>query len=77
MFPVRVLRQHDLRRGPPLWTFFTDREHIVRWAISTRRTPRERMPALALEAPHLTIVRLRSDREIDDWLAGPLRAAAG
>lgn len=57
---------------PPLRTFFTDREHIVRWAVSTRAKPRERVSAVAAERPDLTIVRLRSGREAERWLRGSL-----
>jgi adenylate kinase family enzyme len=52
----------------PLWRFFTDRDHIVRWSIRTRR----KMPALVAQArndnPHLTVIQLRSQRETDAWL---------
>jgi adenylate kinase family enzyme len=58
----------------PLWTFFTDDEHIVRWAIKTRNQYAERVPAV--EASGLTVVRLRTTAEVDRWLAGPLTAAA-
>ena len=57
---------------PPLRTFFTDREHVVRWAVSTRAKPRERVSAVAAERPDLTIVRLRSRRDTQRWLRGPL-----
>jgi adenylate kinase family enzyme len=60
---------------PPLHTFFTDPEHIVRWAISTRHTYRERVPGLETQHPQLVIVRLRTPREVEAWLAGPLRDA--
>ncbi|TSD58428.1 AAA family ATPase [Aeromicrobium piscarium] len=74
----RRLRREELWNGniePPLHTFFTDREHIVRWSVSTRNTYRERIPALAATHPHLAIVRLRSTDEAERWLAGPLRRA--
>ncbi|MBQ9915966.1 MAG: AAA family ATPase [Microbacterium sp.] len=61
---------------PPLHTFFTDPEHIVRWSISTRGKYRERLPAVAAERPELPIVRLRSTRELEPWLSGPLAASA-
>lgn len=57
---------------PPLHTFFTDPEHIVRWSISTRGNYRERLPVVAAERPELPIVRLRSTREVERWLSGPL-----
>jgi adenylate kinase family enzyme len=67
----RRLRREELWNGnvePPLHTFFTDPEHIVRWSISTRHTYRQRVPALAADHPHLTVVRLRSRREVERWL---------
>lgn len=60
---------------PPLHTFFTDPEHIVRWSISTRGNYRERLPVVAAERPELPIVRLRSTREVERWLSGPLPAS--
>lgn len=74
----RRLRREELWNGnvePPLRTFFTEREHIVRWAIATRNTYRERIPRLEMDAPHLTIVRLRTPREAERWLRGPLTSA--
>ncbi|CAM3457694.1 AAA family ATPase [Nocardioides dubius] len=54
---------------PPLHSMLTDRDHIIRWAIRTRR----KYPALVARAaaahPGLVVVRLRSQREIDAWLA--------
>lgn len=75
----RRLRREELWNGnvePPLHTFFTDREHIVRWSVSTRNTYRERIPALPQRHPHLTIVRLHSTDEAEQWLDGPLRNSA-
>ncbi|GAA1492223.1 AAA family ATPase [Curtobacterium herbarum] len=80
---VRLLRRTVRRRlqrtvlwngnvEPPLWTFFTRREHILRWGIATRNEMREQVPALAPDAPHLRIVRLRSQREIERFV-GQLR----
>jgi adenylate kinase family enzyme len=54
---------------PPLRTFLTDDEHIVRWAWRTRHKLRgldERQPELA---PQVVLVRLRSRREVDRWVA--------
>ena len=59
----------------PFRTMFTDREHIVRWAISTRRKYDEQVPVLELQHPHLVVVRLRSQREVERWLGGALRGA--
>lgn len=76
----RRLGRESLWNGnvePPLHTFFTDPEHIVRWSISTRRKYRERLPAVAAARPELPIVRLRSTREVQRWLSGPLAASVG
>jgi adenylate kinase family enzyme len=61
---------------PPLWTIFTRRDHIVRWAWRTHRktTPRVRAVLAADDAP--TVVRLRNRREVHAWLAGPVAAVA-
>jgi adenylate kinase family enzyme len=74
----RRLRRERLWNGnvePALHTFFSDPEHIVRWAISTRHTYLERVPPLEAQHPQLVIVRLRTPREVEAWLAGPLRDA--
>ncbi|MBH0110912.1 hypothetical protein I6E81_12115 [Salinibacterium sp. NG22] len=54
----------------PLRTFFTDREHVVKWAISTRKKYHTEIPALVRKHPKLVIVRLRSQRQVERWLAG-------
>lgn len=75
----RRLRREQLWNGnvePPLHTFFTDPEHIVRWSISTRKLYKQRVPALAATHPHLVVVRLRRTREVEPWLASRLVASA-
>jgi adenylate kinase family enzyme len=75
----RRFRREELWNGnieQPLHTFFSDPEHIVRWAIRTRNKYRDRMPHLEVQWPHLTVVHLRSPREVDAWLAGPLSDAS-
>lgn len=75
----RRIRREVLWNGnvePPLRTFFTDREHIVRWAISTRGKYRMLVTQLEIDRPDLPIVRLRSAREVEKWLSGPLARAA-
>ncbi|MDR6971089.1 AAA family ATPase [Leifsonia shinshuensis] len=75
---VRRIRRIELWNGnrePGLATFFTDREHIVRWSISTRNTYAERVPAAERAHPHLVVVRLRSPHDVERWLSGPLAAA--
>lgn len=75
---TRRRRRVELWNGniePAFRTFLTDPEHIVRWAISTRGAYRESVPRLEVDHPHLVIVRLRSQREVERWLAGPLTHA--
>ena len=60
----------------PLWTVFTDPEHIVRWAWSTHPKTRPRVVALLQQQPDLPVVRLRSHRAVRRWVAGPLAEAA-
>lgn len=67
----RRMRRVELWNGnvePPLWTFLTDRDHIVRWGFRTRREMRFLVPEVARTAPHLRIVRLRSQREVDAFV---------
>jgi adenylate kinase family enzyme len=54
---------------PPLHTFFTDHDHIVRWAWRTRHTFAARMAAEHRAHPHLVIVRISSRRQLAHWLA--------
>lgn len=75
----RRLRRELLWNGnvePPLRTFFTDREHIVRWAWSTHPQGPLRVAALLQEDPGQMVVRLRSHEEARAWLRGPLRLSA-
>lgn len=67
----RRLRREVLWAGnvePPLRTFFTDREHIVRWAWSTRHRVRNDVRALLEKGTHLQVVRLRWPHETEAWL---------
>lgn len=75
----RRLRRQELWNGniePPLWTVFTDPEHIVRWAWTTHAKTAQRVAALAGQRPGLVIVRLRSWREVQHWLGDAVRDAA-
>lgn len=75
----RRVRREELWNGnvePPFRTFFTNRDHIVRWAWKRRHHYDNLVPGLERTHPHLTIVRLRSQREVDAWLDGPLARAA-
>jgi adenylate kinase family enzyme len=64
---------------PPLSTVFTDREHLLRWAWNSHGDLRRKMAAIMVgqHSSRLAIVRLRGQREVDRWRAGPLRHAAG
>ena len=57
---------------PPLSTFFTDRDHIVRWAWRTHHENAERVAAALTSRADLSVVRLTSQRDVDRWLSGPL-----
>lgn len=63
-------------REPPLHTFFSDRDHVIRWAWRTHREHPDRISACAARHPELPIVRLRSRAEAVAWLSGPLAQAA-
>lgn len=73
---VRRTVHRRLRRTPlwngnveaPLWTFLTDRDHIVRWAWRTRHSYDDLVERFARERPGLAVVRLRSQGEADAWL---------
>jgi len=76
----RRLSREELWNGnieAPLRTVLTDREHIVRWAIRSRRNYTAAVPRLIHDHPDLVVVRLRSPREAEAWLTGPLTCATG
>jgi adenylate kinase family enzyme len=75
----RRMRREELWNGnlePPLRTFVTDPEHIVRWAWTTHHKTGPRLAALRSQRPDLVIVRLRNRSAVNRWLRGPLRRAA-
>ena len=61
---------------PPLWTIFTDRDHIVRWAWRTHPKTAARGRAVLASQDGPPVVRLRTRREVAGWLAGPVTARA-
>jgi adenylate kinase family enzyme len=68
----RRVRREELWNGnreAPLWTFFTDRDHIVRWAVRTRHDLATWLPELERTHPALPIVRLTTSRDVDDWVS--------
>jgi adenylate kinase family enzyme len=74
----RRVRREVLWNGnveAPLRTVFTDPEHIIRWAWRTHHESEQRISALLAAEPDRPVVRFRSRREADQWLAGPLTAA--
>jgi len=71
----RRLRRTPLWNGniePSLSTFFTDRDHIVRWAWRTHDESADRVAAAMSTRADLSVVRLTSQQDVDQWLAGPL-----
>jgi adenylate kinase family enzyme len=58
---------------PPLSTFFTDRDHIVRWAWRTHHENAQRVAEAVTSRKDLSVLRLTRQREVDQWLGGPLR----
>jgi adenylate kinase family enzyme len=79
---IRRLRRQELWNGnvePPLWTFWTDRDHIVRWAWRTyaKRSAESRAVADAPDGAGPVVVRLAGQRQVDAWLSGPLAALGG
>jgi len=69
----RRARREELWNGnqePPLRTFLTEPDHIVRWAWRTRHKYRDGAVAEAARAhPDLVVVRLRSRGAVRRWLA--------
>jgi len=72
----RRLRRTPLWNGnpePPLWTIFTEPDHIVRWGWSSHGRTGPRVESAHRAQPQLPVVRLRSRSEVQRWLDGPLR----
>jgi adenylate kinase family enzyme len=67
----RRLRREELWNGnlePPFAAFFTDQDHIVRWAWRTHAGNRQRVLEAAAGRPDLAVVRLRSPAEVRAWV---------
>jgi len=76
---VRRLRRERLWNDNvegPLWTIFTEPDHIVRWAWNTHHKTGLRVTELLRRRPDLDVVRLRNKGEVRRWLRGPLRESA-
>ena len=70
----RSVRREVLWNGnvePPLWRtwYRAPDENIVRWAWSTRHRYRDLPAEVGRDAPDVLVVRLRSRREVERWLA--------
>lgn len=71
----RVKRTPMWRAGmveQPLWTVFTDPDHILRWGWRTRNTYRDEYAAVIAELRErdgFEVVRLRSARDVEEWAA--------
>ncbi len=71
----RRLRRTELWNGnleAPLHTFFTDPENVIRWAWHTHAKHLPRVIEVTRDIPELPVVHLRTAREADRWLTGPL-----
>lgn len=68
----RARTREELWNGntePGMLHAITNRDGIIRWGFRTRDKLRKSMPAAIEANPHLRVVRLRSQRETDAWLA--------
>lgn len=73
---MRRLQRQELWNGniePPLRAFFSDPDHIVRWAWKTHGSNAARVNAVAQQQSGPPVVRLRSHGDADRWLRGPLQ----
>lgn len=57
-------------REPGLHTFFTDPDHIVRWAWRTHGRNGERLAEIRRARPDLPVVLLRTPTQVRRWLGG-------
>ena len=71
----RVARREELWSGnrERLSTQLFSRESLLWWILSTYRRRRREYPALFAARPELVVVRLRSAREAEHWLANLAR----
>ena len=57
-------------REPGMWHAITQPEGIIRWAWQSRHKLRRTMPTLGADYPDLTVIRLRTPREVEAFAAG-------
>jgi hypothetical protein len=55
---------------PPRRTRFSDRDHIIRWGWRTHPERVVQVKQAIADNPHLQVVELRTQSEVDGWLAG-------
>lgn len=76
----RRLRREQLWNGnreASLRTLLTDPEHVVRHGWSSHAGTGPRVLALHAHRSDLPVARLRTRREVDRWLSGPVRDTVG
>lgn len=69
---VRRIRRVELWNGnqePPLRTFLTDDEHVIRWAAKTLHLHEARVRAALAANTAIRLVRIRSTRDADRLVA--------
>lgn len=62
---------------PPLRTFLTDRDHVVRWGWRSHARDAERLAAIRAARPDVPLVVLRSPADVAAWIATLPRGSAG
>ena len=68
----RRIRREVLYNGnvePPLHTFFTDREHVVRYMVTTRHKYATLVPEALTAHPGLVCVHLKDSAGVAAWVA--------
>jgi adenylate kinase family enzyme len=73
----RILRREELWNGnrESIRTAFLIKDSLFAWTIRTHRRGRRAMPDRAARNPHLSLVRLRSPREVERFLGNAARDA--
>jgi adenylate kinase family enzyme len=67
----RIVRREELWNGnrETFRNTFLDRESLIVWALRSHRANKTKIPAYVAANPHLEVVRLRSQGDVDRWLA--------
>lgn len=66
----RIFKQ-ELWNGnyePSLYTFFTDKEHVIRWSWNTWKSSRDKIEKVIHKNPDLYVIHLRSRRQIKHFI---------